>query len=260
MDNSNDTNGRMKKINYMLRYYPKDTQPSLRQLARSSTKSSYKITTREEAKNDLLKLSKEEIERLYKEEINRQIARDEEDEKRRYLNCDADFDYWGKQANWTIDEGCILVLGKDPCKIKWEQIRQYTNISFFAEKFEKMRNMAQGYATSGQLTNPISPGIFLAWARRMDYVLPEKLVEVVEGHGVQIADWQTLYRDAMEIINQRKQKIEIMHLEYDQLMSKYEELKKNPCQMDQESDNYAPELDAANIIYRAIICNSFDLM
>lgn len=41
----------------------------------------------------------------------------------------------------------------------------------------------------------------------------------------------------------------------EKLKSDYEELNKNPHQMDEDSENYAPELDAANIIYRTIINN-----
>ena len=51
-------------------------------------------------------------------------------EKQRFFNqsdCDADFAYWSKQIVWSIDEGVALILGKDPRKVNWENIKEFVN-------------------------------------------------------------------------------------------------------------------------------------
>jgi len=259
MKDLNDFNEFMKKVDYLVRINPTTIRPPLSQLGKPSIKSSYKFLSKEKARQALLELPKEEVERLYDEEIKRQIAQSEAEEKARYFNqsyCDADFYHWGRQAYWTIEEGIILILGKDPRKVDWEKIKQYAHVSSFVRKFEEIRELAKRYVSCEQLTSSLTPGIFLAWVQRMDYPLPEKLQEVVNALGIQIADWQKLYDQAIELLNEKDKIIQMLEFRCERLKADYEVLKKNPHQMDEESDNYAPELDAANIIYRAIINNS----
>lgn len=248
----------MKKVDYLVRINPLTIHPPLSQLGKPGLKSSYTPISKEKARSDLLKLGTEEIEKIYNETIQRQKEKNEKEEKGRYFNqpsYNADFNYWGKQPYWTIEEGIFLILEKDPRKIKWENISQYTNVSHFAKKFEEILGLAKRYVACGQLSNSVTPGVFLAWVIRMGFTIPEKLQEVANTIGIQIMDWQMLHKQAMELLDRKDQLTKALQTVNEKLESNLEELKKNPHQMDEESENYAPELDAANIIYRAIINN-----
>lgn len=244
----------MKKIDYLVRINPAIIHPPLSQTGNPKLKY-YQPLSKEEAKRELLKKPPKEIERLYNEVIANQISQNEDKEKKRYLNCDADFNYWGKQPYWTIDEGIILVLGKDPRKIQWNQVRPLVNISDFAKKFEEMRELANRYLKCGQLTDKVAPGVFLAWAQRIGNEIPEKLLNVVNALGIQIADWQMLYQKMERLLDEKDKLIEALRGQNERIVAAYEELKNNPFHMDEESNDYAPELDAANIIYRSVINN-----
>ncbi len=248
----------MKKIDYLVRVNPAIIHPPLSQLGKTVLMPSYKPISKEKARRDLLKLGPEEIEKLYNEEILRQREEREIEEKKLFFHqsyYDADFNHYGKKALWSIDEGITLILGKDPRKVKWEDIKIYSHLSPLVKKFEEIKELASSYKNAGQLSDPITPGKFLAWIQRIGFNSPEKLLEVVNTLGVQIADWQTLYMHAIELLDEKDRAIQALQVINEKLESNYEELKKNPHQMDEESDNYAPELDAANITYRAIINN-----
>lgn len=128
----------MKKVDYLVRINPSTIHPPLSQMGKPSVKASYKPISKEKARLELLKAGPEEIERLYNLEIKNQIENNEREENERYFNQPsyaADFNYWGRQPYWTIDEGILLILGKEPRKIKWEDIQQYRQISAFVKKF-----------------------------------------------------------------------------------------------------------------------------
>jgi hypothetical protein len=139
-------------------------------------------------------------------------------------SANADYQYWGKHASWSIEEGITLLLGKDPRKVKWEAVKQHVDHSPFAKKFEEIYNLAARYASCGQLPTAPMPGVFLAWSKRMGYEAAPQLVQQVEILGNQILDWPTLYEKATEIIAQHNQKIaeleKLIHEQENQLEEK----------------------------------------
>lgn len=122
----------MEKVEYLVRINPETVHPPLSQVGQPKLKPSYKPLSKEKARQNLLKLGPEEIENRYNEEISRQREQSEREEKKRFFNqlhCDADFSYFGKKALWSIDEGISLILGKDPRKVKWDNIKMYLHLS-----------------------------------------------------------------------------------------------------------------------------------
>jgi len=113
------------------------------------------------------------------------------EQKKRFFNqsaSNADFTYWSKHAYWSIDEGIALVLGKDPRKVTWEQVKPYLSASPFAKKFNELKELARRYVNCKELFDSVFPGIFLAWAKRMSIYIPPELEEAVSVVGVQVAD------------------------------------------------------------------------
>lgn len=144
----------------------------------------------------------------FKKEVQEHI------EKNLFYNqesANADNEHWAKHPYWSIEEGITLTLGKDPRIVKWEEVKLHAHHSPFAKKYEERISIAMRYVKCEQLAMSSTPGTFLAWAQRMWNEIPLALIHAVEATGIQIADWQTLYQKAMEIVDQRNQTI--AHLE-----------------------------------------------
>jgi hypothetical protein len=166
--------------------------------------------------------------------------------------CNADYIFWSKQATWSIDEGILLILGKDPRKVYWANIKEYAESSL-VKKCIEMRETARRFIEAGQLNNPIPPGEFLTWSEKMGYKTPEQLLNLVNAFGIKIADWQTAYYESINHHLETIQLFMIIQNELDQSRLDYKELLENPHNMDETNPAYAEELDACNIIYRSII-------
>jgi hypothetical protein len=65
-------------------------------------------------------------------------------------------------------------------------------------QYARRRDLALRAVTWKQLFDPVLPGIFLAWAKRTDIAVPPELIEAVQNRGAQIADWKSLYDNAVE--------------------------------------------------------------
>lgn len=164
-------------------------------------------------------------------------AYEEHQEKVRFFNqpeCDADFDYWSKQAYWSIDEAIALLFGKNPEKVTWDNIKCFLPVSAFVKKFNELRVLAKRYVDFGQLYNSVLPGIFLAWATRMNLKIPTKLQNAIDRIGIQVADWKSHYEQGTERYDQlHKLYTELIELNREQgetinlLKSEYSKLKQS---------------------------------
>ncbi|MER8460323.1 hypothetical protein NKH24_30380 [Mesorhizobium sp. M1300] len=143
----------------------------------------------------LLEIAKADDARRYKE------FREREESQRSFNQpgASADFDYWAKMSTWSIDEAISLSFGKNPKCINWKHIQSIENISPFAAEYAAKRELATRAIAMGQLWESTIPAGFLAWAERMRVSVPAELVAAVKGLGIQIADWKTLYEQAIEV-------------------------------------------------------------
>ncbi len=186
------------------------------------------------------------------------------EEKKAFFNqpeSKADFDYWSKQAYWSIDEAVALALGKDPRKVTRENLKPYLSTSPFVKKFHEICEMARRYVNCKELFDPVFPGVFLAWAKRMEIEIPDQLLKYVAALGIQICDWQTLFKQSEGIIQIKDQTIQNLTQERDFLKSENMRLSEaSQLELDPDHDDYSTELDTANIIYRMIINNRDDAL
>lgn len=89
-----------------------------------------------------------------------------------------------------------LSFGKAPEVVNWQEISKYMQLSPFAVQYGRRREIALRAAQWKQLYEPVLPGIFIAWAKRIEVEVPAELVEAVQKRGVQIADWKSSYEQA----------------------------------------------------------------
>ncbi len=116
------------------------------------------------------------------------------EEAARFWNSDgaeADLDYWAKLASWHMEEAIALSLGKRPQVVTWDKIRSVTR-SPFVREYSRRREQVMRAIGMGEISFPVSPAKFLAWAERSEFELIEDLVDRVRARG-QAPDWKTLY-------------------------------------------------------------------
>ncbi len=156
-------------------------------------------------KAELLALPPAEIERLAAEERAR-----EAEERRKRAEIDdqrlgfgaawalADFDHWSRMTYWSLDEALLLAFAMEPGQVSLHNILSKAETSPSASKLVRSRDLIQRAKNWQQLTDPTSPGVFLAWAKRTGIAIPPALEAAVTTHGVVIGDWQSLYEQANE--------------------------------------------------------------
>lgn len=95
-----------------------------------------------------------------------------------------------------------MLLGKDPRHVTWENVKIHLAKSSFAKKFNEIRELARRYVNCKELFDTVFPGVFLAWAKRMNLAIPDNLIDAVTKVGVQIADWKGWYEQATKQLEQ----------------------------------------------------------
>ena len=188
-----------------------------------------------EYESQLQAMSAGDLQNLFEREQSKLIkeisAKLEEEEQARYFNqpySDADFNYWGKMAYWTIDEAIALSFGKNPELVKWSKLieEHFIPQSPFIEKYLGTLKLAQRAITAKQISEPVWPGEFIAWAKRNGLDFPQKLVDKVESLGQVIADWKD---------------------HYDQLKEKYEALEKAYAQVTKKQNGQSGDTNQTDI-------------
>lgn len=116
--------------------------------------------------------------------------------------ADYDLDHWSRLSLWTLDEAVALTFGKSPKIVNWERIKPGIELSPFATRYAKLFGQAERAKFAGLLTDPVPPGVFLAWAKRAGVAYPKELEDTVAANGQSIADWQTAY-DALKADHER---------------------------------------------------------
>jgi hypothetical protein len=139
-----------------------------------------------------------ETAKFYEEESTRLQAI----ENARFFNlpyANADFDHWSRAAYWTLEEAVALSFGKNPEIVTWATIARWQNESGFALQFSRMLDLARRAVPWQQLFDPVSPGIFIGWARRNEIAFPQALEDAVRSRGNHIIDWKKTHDDLKKL-------------------------------------------------------------
>ncbi len=207
------------------------------------------------------------LEDAKQQQLNERLREFEQIERQRFYNqpnAVADFGHWSKAVYWSLDEAIALSFGKAPEVVTWTKLESFLGSSAFARQYSRVRDLATRAKNWGQLYDPVVPGIYLAWARRVDVVVPAELVTAVEARGIVVADWKDLYDklDAKyaEVYADREKLIALCReqvAERDGLIKRVADLQNEVegWQFDESSDNYPPELDVAMQAWRAVSKN-----
>ena len=75
-----------------------------------------------------------------------------------------------------------------------------------------------------QLFDPVLPGLFLAWARRTDLSIPPELEAAAAAHGIQVADWKSLFDNLKASTEELQSLCDKQELKIQQLLDQIKEL------------------------------------
>lgn len=121
-------------------------------------------------------------------------------------NAYADTNYWAKLAYWRLEEAVALSFAREPKVVNWDSLKGVSITSGFKKSYADLREMATRAKLVKQLYDPVTPGVYLAWAQRMSVDLPDELLAAVDEMGVTIADWQSIcekQKETIESLNER---------------------------------------------------------
>ncbi len=92
----------------------------------------------------------------------------------------ADFIHWGKMSYWSLEEAIALLLGQNPKFVNWDIVKDYVEwpcTTKLSLDYAKLRVVVLRAFEMQEITDPIAPDIFIAWAKGKDIKIPEKLQE-----------------------------------------------------------------------------------
>jgi hypothetical protein len=155
------------------------TMPTYEELDDALWKLLWEQTAAEYRAELVVSLSPEEARARMEQEKAEDIARAEEARSYHQKDAAADFEYYYQFPVWTLEEAVSLSFGKDPVKVNWNTVRDYEGVSSFAKMYARRRHLCLNAKLANELSEPVTPESFVAWAQRMKIDLPEVLVDRV---------------------------------------------------------------------------------
>lgn len=172
------------------------------------------------------------------------------EEKERFFNlpsADADFPHWSKVAHWFLGEAVALSFGKAPERVERGAVEQYVQVSPFALEYSRYSFLVSRAQEAQELSNPVRPKDFIAWARRNEIGFPEELIRLVESRCGAIADWKGKYDDLEAEFSKLNNEMGVIISERDALEERVAELAAAGQGVDPKSPTIARGDKPANV-------------
>ena len=126
----------------------------------------------------------DELDDLSDDEVSQLIT--EAEEQRLNFNAQgsaADWHYWCKMAEWTVEEGVALSLGRDPRQVSWATVEPAVVSSPFARAYRDRRDIFLRAQTAGVLQENNPPVAIVEWMRRIEIEVPPELAEAATKYN-----------------------------------------------------------------------------
>ena len=91
-----------------------------------------------------------------------------------------DYSRWAYERAWALDEAIALSLEMAPEFYSWGTIEEFPDRSIPAFQYRRRRELVLRAVASGDLWDPVSPQLFVAWATRTGLMLPAELCDRVQ--------------------------------------------------------------------------------
>ena len=141
------------------------------------------------------------IQGLYNIEYEK--AKEEQEAKHFYhkTHADADFIYWSKMQEWSIEEGIALIHGKDPKTVNYSSLKRSAPLSDLRKQFDEIIELAKRSVKWKKLYDPALPSLFIKWAKDNGFEAPLELDRQVLKRKGNTVDWKKQYDDLLKLNN-----------------------------------------------------------
>jgi len=148
---------------------------------------------------ELSKLSKSEVKKLYDDEKTKINVEKEEASFFNQPHASADFEYWSKMADWTLDESIALSFGENPKIVSLESLKKsILHVSPFLAEYINLYELAQRAIKWNKLFDPMLPMYFISWVEENDIAFPDELVAKAALRNKNWCDWRKMYEEQLE--------------------------------------------------------------
>lgn len=138
----------------------------------------------------------------YQEELRLKLEKEEQQRFFNFPSADADFKLWGKAACWTLEEAIALCFGKNPTMVNHEAIKSFSS-SPFVKMYGNLRFIVFRAKSAHQLQDPLTPGFFIAWAKRNKVDFPKELEDEVVANGQEVGDYKDRYDEILKLFERQ---------------------------------------------------------
>lgn len=156
---------------------PKDITPYV---TRTHEMLAKMLTAIEESQAELEALSEAEITKLV--EAEQKIKDKVPDTKlNKIMGAYANLEFWAKFPSWSVNEFVALSFELDPKQATYKDILPYENKHDFATQYIQQYELVHRSFT-GKEETMFSPLMFIRWAQRLDYHVPNALKVLVKKY------------------------------------------------------------------------------
>lgn len=88
--------------------------------------------------------------------------------------------FWANLSRWTLEEAVALTINRDPKKFIDPAVgKGLLEKDPKAEHYHYVQEHIKRAVQAGELTDPVQPGVYVAWAKKRDLNFPEALAKLV---------------------------------------------------------------------------------
>ena len=140
---------------------------------------------------------RDELQTLSSYDLNLQVCEELANEKLAQEKRErASFPFWCRLASWSLDDAIALTFAKDPDLVDWSS-KYAGEMSALAAPpagaLARLRRQVMVAKDAHQLTDPVAPRAYIAWAKTNGVAILPKLKEWVDFYHGQASDWKGLY-------------------------------------------------------------------
>jgi hypothetical protein len=180
--------------------------------------------------SELCMLSPDQLASLYEVECAAALEEARREEEARFFNLPhaaADFDFWSKMEHWSLDEAVALSMGKAPEIVSWDKIKAFKDISPFAGRYARLRDLAERAKPWQKLFDPVLPAIFIKWAEDNEIPIPAELSEKVSKLKGKLVDWKKAYDELQLVCDKLRTNNDQLREMYDQHTADWKKIAQN---------------------------------
>lgn len=123
-------------------------------------------------------------------------------------NAKADFSHWKKMPYWSLEEGLILISGRDPRFVTLERLYKRHKSVPFTCWLRDVLELASRSVNIDVLKTQNTPSVFISWAKRNELDIPTELKDYVLSTEPNFHSLNQTIEDQKKIISKLENELE----------------------------------------------------